>query len=149
MNKQLFDSSGHLPPDTIQQISGGYMPADQKLAALEHLAGCPCCSLALSQALESGQLLSPSPGFAESTLKKLQKQRPAPSPRQSRRSFWAYTLRVTAAMCAALILTFHIHPFEEPGVSPAFPAFSLTDVITTGLKSLSEKLFNLEVVNHD
>ena len=144
MNQPLYDQNGHLHPAIIRQLSHGTAPMEERLAALEHLGGCTHCALALSQAMEEGPLLKPSPGFKQSTMEKLQRQRPAPKPQQNCSGFWGYTLRVTAAMCAALILVFSLP--EAPAESFSL---SFADSFTTGIKSISEKLLNLEVVDYD
>ena len=156
MSTPLFDPTGHLLPHIIQQLGGGNLPAETRLAALEHLAGCPHCALALSQAIEAQPLVRTSPGFAQSTLEKLQqqpqrqqRQRP-PAPRRNSLGFWAYTLRVTAAVCAALILTFSIDLSGQPGErTPLLPTLTFSEANGDSLKHLSERLFSTEVANHD
>ncbi|NLH00254.1 MAG: hypothetical protein GX491_23105 [Chloroflexi bacterium] len=144
MNQPLYDPNGHLQPTIIGQLCQGTASLENRLAALEHLGGCTHCALALSQAMEKRPLLAPSPGFKQNTIEKLHRQRPAPRPQQNGSGFWAYTLRVTAAMCAALILVFSLP--EAPAESFSL---SVADSITTGIKSISAKLLNLEVIDYD
>jgi anti-sigma factor RsiW len=143
----LFDDAGHLTEITLAMLGSGHLSDDDLLLAADHLSGCEKCALRLSERVEATELAPSPPGFAEQTT-----QRIADAEQQKRKttiSFVFFSLRVAAAVCAALIIVFSssLRNFAESPHLPdqaTAPHFGLADTINSGLQQFSLKVLSVE-----
>jgi len=89
----------HLTQMQIAFLLGGRLPPAEHAALLEHALACDACAEALWQANAALPTVAPPPGMERRAL---ERARGARRPETMR----AYTLRVFAAMAAALVLLF-------------------------------------------
>ena len=89
----------HFTQPQLHGLLSGALPAREREALLEHALACGECAALLWQANEALPEIAPPPGMDRRILERARK---APRPETLR----AYSLRVLAAMAAALILLF-------------------------------------------
>ena len=91
--------SNHLTQTQLHSLLGGALPSRESEALLEHALACGDCAALLWQANEALPAIAPPLGMEQRILERAHQK-----PRQE--SLRAYSLRVLAAMAAALILLF-------------------------------------------
>jgi anti-sigma factor RsiW len=83
----------------LHSLLSGALPAQEREALLEHALACADCAQLLWQANEQLPAVSPPPGMERRVLERAHEK-----PKQE--SLRSYSLRVLAAMAAALVLLF-------------------------------------------
>lgn len=143
MNGRLFAKDGHLSPATLEELKDGILPPEDRLAAAEHLSGCRICAERFAEALEMDGLAKVPAGFAEEVRGKMKEID------RNRRQLLFYSLRVTTAMAASLVIIFS-HPFAafingQTRNDFKAPDFRVVNTISERLTNFSQKVIRLEV----
>ena len=86
-----------LTHNQIETLLLGVTPPEEQIALLEHIADCDVCAEALAARTMALPCVNPPRGMAPQVLKKAQAKR---------ENLRSYSLRVFAAMAAALVLLF-------------------------------------------
>ena len=87
----------HLTQSQLKSLLSGTLPPKERASLLEHALACDDCASLLCEANAALPALAPPPGMEVRILEAAQEK-------SRRDSLRAYTLRVVAAMAAALIL---------------------------------------------
>lgn len=141
--KSLLDNRGHLTPEAFSALSCGTLDANCLDKAAAHIAECHECADKFSVALESGGLSEAPRGFAGHVIERIRALRG-----ESKIQLVFFSLRVAAAVCAALVIVFTgafnflAEPMPAPRVSTSDSHIS--DAISSGLKGISNWASNLE-----
>jgi anti-sigma factor RsiW len=138
----------HLVFEELHGLLCGTVTTERQMELLAHIAQCDVCAQALAAQTDLLAQTSPPAGFAERTLLRAHPVRPEKTapPQESLRS---YSLRVIAALAAALALLFsgvfqkltQLDPREiTQKFSESVRTFSITE--------LSEQLFTKEAAHN-
>jgi hypothetical protein len=138
----LFDKGGHLSPETLRKLQNGWLDEDGLLNAAGHIGGCPKCAGALATFLEDGGTAMAPSGFTQEVRGRLAARKEAGY------SLVFYSLRVAAAVCAALVIVFSGTLSAIAGsttLSKAVPAPNLGFVnrLTLNLRDFSQDVVTL------
>ena len=90
-----------LNQEQLNTLLCGAPPLEERIAMLEHVSACETCAEALANRTTALPRVEPPAGMRSQTLSKAQVKT-----KQERESLGRYSLRVLAAMAAALVLLF-------------------------------------------
>jgi hypothetical protein len=146
-SSNIFDSCGHLT-DTALRALGGSAPNGSALSAEEldkaaaHLAECEKCADAFAVSLEAAGLCEAPKGFAGHVIERIRALRG-----ENNIQFVFFSLRVVAAVCAALVIVFTgaFDSLAQPIAAPRVSASEshISDAISSGLKGITDWASNL------
>ena len=142
-----FNENGHLTADAFTALKNGSLNDDELIAAAEHIGNCPACASTFSASFDDHELAQAPSGFAQ------QVQTRADEKYKNSIQFIFYSLRVTAAVCAALIIVFSgsfrsIANAQDLSTAVKAPSFGFVDSINSSLRDFSQKVVRLEDFNY-
>ena len=128
----------HLTQKQLHSLLGAALPPRERAALLEHVLACEGCAAALYRANAELPAVAPPKGMERRILSAARERPSHEKPRQE--SLRAYSLRVLAAMAAALVLLFtgtfqKLAELDLPGISQ-----SIRTQITQFIDSTKEGL---------
>lgn len=132
-------SNDHVTQDDVARFLAMDMEPDELLVFAAHIEACPACAAMLAEAEEGTQLHVPA-GFAPEV-----RRRVAGS---DKKEFYRYTMRVCAAVCAALMLIFTgSFSFEKVQQIQA-PKLEFLDKMTQSISDFSNTLIKWEGIQN-
>jgi hypothetical protein len=142
-----FNENGHLTADAFTALKNGSLNDGELIVAAEHIGICPACATTLSTSFDDNELAQAPSGFAQ------QVQSRADEKYRSSIQLVFYSLRVTAAVCAALVIVFSgslrsIANAQDLSAVVKAPSFGFIDSINSSLRDFSQKVVRLEDFNY-
>jgi hypothetical protein len=135
----ILDQNGHLTPEALIKLQNGSLDCVGMLAADEHVGDCLECAGRLALCFENGTLEKAPSGFTQSVKSRLA------AGKKSNIQLLYYTLRVSAAVCAALIIVFSgalnsIAGADNLSKTIAAPSFGFVNQLNLSLKDFSQRI---------
>lgn len=98
----------HVSTEALGRLARGTAPAEEKMELLNHLTVCPSCMERFAGYFGQMEQIKPSADFISQTAERIRAQdkRNVIPRRKGRGELLRYSVRVSAAACAALILLF-------------------------------------------
>lgn len=144
----LFNDHGHLTPDTFKALKSGLLDSNDMITAAEHLGHCLTCADALTECYDESELAKAPSGFAQQVHESIKAKQS-----ETKIQFVFYSLRVLAAVCAALFIVFSssLTSFANgSNLSSKIksPNFSIVNAINSSLRDFSQKVISMEDFHH-
>lgn len=129
----------HVTQGDVARFLAMDMEPDELIAFAEHIEACPACAAMLAEVEEDTNLHVPA-GFAPEVRRRVAGG--------DKKEFYRYSVRVCAAVCAALMLIFTgSFNFEEVREIQA-PKLEFLDKMTQSISEFSNTLIKWEGINN-
>lgn len=139
----LFNKDGHLTDEALALLKDGHANDDELITITEHIGYCMACAQTLLSSYDESTLAAAPSGFSEQIKSRLTIKK------ENTIQLWFYSLKVCAAVCAALLIVFS-GTFNWAARSDALssavkaPSLGFVDSISSGLKDFSQMLVSME-----
>jgi hypothetical protein len=135
----IFDQDGHLKPEALLKLQNGSIDGEGMLMVAEHVGDCLECAGRLALCFEKGTLEKAPSGFTQSVKNRL------PVGKKSNIQLGYYVLRVSVAVCAALIIVFSgalnsISGADNLSKTITAPSFGFVNQFNLSLRDFSQKI---------
>lgn len=128
------DKDKHLTPEELERFNAMKLEADALIAFAEHIEACQECAQRAAEFSEQSKIRVPK-GFAAQVYLR--------AAAEDKREFYRYSLRVCAAVCAALTLLIGGN-FSYDKLDIKAPKLEFLDKITQSVSDFSNNMFSWE-----
>ena len=125
--------NNHIDQEIMERFLNGHTTEEEKIEIFTHASSCEFCSERLMMLCEREQPMAMPRNLKESILMGTKRI----IPRSPKKQFWFYSIKVCAAMCAALIILFTSSAGET---SLREPRMNVQREMSKPKESLTEKL---------
>lgn len=125
--------NSHIDPEIMERFLNGHITEEEKIEIFTHASSCEFCSERLMMFCEKEQPMVMPRNLKESILMGTNRI----IPKSPKKQFWFYSMKVCAAMCAALIILFASNAGE---ISLREPRINIQREMSKPKESLTEKL---------
>lgn len=125
--------NSHIDPEIMERFLNGHITEEEKIEIFTHASSCEFCSEHLMMLCEKEQPMVMPRNLKESILMGTNRI----IPKSPKKQFWFYSMKVCAAMCAALIILFASNAGE---ISLREPRINIQREMSKPKESLTEKL---------
>lgn len=126
----------HIDQEIMEKFLSGYATEEEKIEIFTHASSCEFCSERLMALSEREQPMAMTRNLKESILMGTERV----ILKSPRKQFWFYSMKVCAAMCAALIILFASSAGEMPLRESPRTNVNVQKEMPKPKKSLTEKL---------